>query len=358
MRPAAPTDRATAEALRLLADVRERVDRVLGDELARARGEVAAADPEASLLVEEIERLVLAGGKRLRPTLCVLGHRAAGGLEDDRLLRVAAGLELLHTFALIHDDVMDEAAVRRGVPSVHAHLSALHRDLGRPGDHERFGRSAAILAGDLAAVLAEDLFMASGFPPDVLLPAARRFGRMRVEMAAGQLLDVASTGGEALDESRARRIAALKTGSYTVEGPLHVGAILAGASIEVLSALSRYGAPLGEAFQVRDDILGALGEGERADEGDLVQGKPTVVLSAARRLLGAREAARLAADGVEEARERLRTSGAFAAARALLDRLVEESVDALGGENLEPGAVEALRGLAGLFSLPPEGPVP
>lgn len=358
MRPGAPTDRATAEALRLLREIRERVDRVLADELARARGEVATADAEAALLVEEIERLVRAGGKRLRPALCVLGHRAAGGVEDDRLVRVAAALELLHTFALIHDDVMDEAPVRRGVPSVHARLAAVHRDLARPGDPERFGRSAAILAGDLAAVLAEELFLGSGFPAEVLVPAARRFGRMRVEMAAGQLLDIAATGGGPLEESRARRIAALKTGSYTVEGPLHIGAILAGAPIEILSALSRFGAPLGEAFQVRDDVLGALGVGEHADEGDLAQGTPTVVLAAARRLLGPEEADRLAADGLEEARERLRASGALAAARDLVDRLVRESVDALDTAGLAPGAAEALRGVAGLFSLPPEDPAP
>ncbi len=234
-----PTNEPLLAAPAALEAVRGRVEIVLQAFLAGQREELAAAAPEAGVLVDELERLVGAGGKRLRPAFCYWGHLAAGGEDGEPILRASAALELFHTFALIHDDVMDGSEVRRGVASTPA----------------RLGGSVAILAGDLAAVLADRLLHDSGFPSERLLVALRRFDRMRVEMAAGQLLDIAGAGEQG-------RVAALKTGSYSVEGPLHIGAALAGGSLEVMACLSRFGAPLGEAFQVRDDVL----DGEHSAE--------------------------------------------------------------------------------------------
>jgi len=233
--------------------IRGRVDRVLESFLLARRDEMAALAAEAAALVDEIRRLVAAGGKRIRPAFCYWGHRAAGGPDGEPILRAAAALELFHTFALIHDDVMDESDTRRGVPSAHARFAdARARSVGR-ADAARYGRSVAVLTGDLAAVLADDLLLGSGFPPDRLLPAHRRYIRMQTEVAAGQFLDVGGAGSK--DEATARRVASLKTGAYTVEGPLHIGALLAGGSPDVLSALSRFAEPLGRAFQHRDDVL-------------------------------------------------------------------------------------------------------
>ena len=230
--------------------VRGRVDETLEAFLLACRDEMAAVDPQAGVMVDELRRLLAAGGKRVRPAFCYWGHLAAGGQDAEPIVRAAASLELFHTFALVHDDVMDESRTRRSVASTHARFAA---EAGGPErEAERYGRSVAILVGDLAAVLADRLLVESGFPPERLLPGLRRYDRMRIEVAAGQLLDVS---GPAADESQAARVAALKTGAYTVEGPLHIGAILAGGSLEVLSALSRYAAPLGEAFQLRDDVL-------------------------------------------------------------------------------------------------------
>ena len=233
--------------------IRGRVERVLESFLLARRDEMAALAAEAAALVDEIRRLVAAGGKRIRPAFCYWGHRAAGGPDGEPILRAAAALELFHTFALIHDDVMDESDTRRSVPSAHARFAdARARSAGR-ADAARYGRSVAVLAGDLAAVLADDLLLGSGFPPDRLLPAHRRYIRMQTEVAAGQFLDVGGAGSK--DEATARRVASLKTGAYTVEGPLHIGALLAGGSPDVLSALSRFAEPLGRAFQHRDDVL-------------------------------------------------------------------------------------------------------
>ena len=233
--------------------IRGRVERVLESFLVSRRDEMAALTAEAADLVDEIRRLVAAGGKRIRPAFCYWGHRAAGGTDGEPILRAAAALELFHTFALIHDDVMDESDTRRSVPSAHARFADARARSAGSADAARYGRSVAVLAGDLAAVLADDLLLGSGFPPDRLLPAHRRYIRMQTEVAAGQFLDVGGAGSK--DEATARRVASLKTGAYTVEGPLHIGALLAGGSPDVLSALSRFAEPLGRAFQHRDDVL-------------------------------------------------------------------------------------------------------
>jgi geranylgeranyl diphosphate synthase, type I len=241
--------------------VRSRVEGVLRAELRARRNELSALDPSAAVLVEELERLLAAGGKRLRPAFCYLGYRAAGGADGEPIERAAASLELLHTFAIVHDDVMDEASERRGVETTHVRFSRTF-----PGASGARGRSAAVLVGDLAAVLAEALFRSSRFPPERLEEAFARFDRMRMEMAAGQYLDL--LGAARRDLAAAEHVAELKTASYTVEGPLLIGAALAAAPEELETVLLAYGRPAGEAFQLRDDVLDhqALpGTAERVD---------------------------------------------------------------------------------------------
>jgi geranylgeranyl diphosphate synthase type I len=232
-------------------DLRARVDAALAAFLDARRDQVQRLDPAALPLVDEVSRLVEAGGKRIRPAFCYRGFRAAGGEDGEEIVRAAAALELLHTMALVHDDLIDGAKERRGVPSTAAWFSERASELGAPGDTRDFGSSMAILVGDVSAVWADGLLLASGFPPDVLVPALSVYHDMREQMAVGQYLDV---GGAAGDPEVALRAAALKGGSYTVEGPLLIGAALAGGSEEVKGCLSRFGRPLGEAFQLRDDL--------------------------------------------------------------------------------------------------------
>ncbi len=233
------------------ADLASRIDIVLIGSLSERRQQLSEIEPRAAMLVDEVTRLVRAGGSRLRPMLCYWGYRASGGSDEPPILRAAAALELLHTFALIHDDLMDGALERRGVASSEVHLEGLGEG---PGER-RFGLSAAILAGDLSAVLADELLLESGFGPETLVRSLACYNRMRTEMAAGQLLDL--LGEVPRDEEELRRTARLKGGAYSVQGPLEIGAALAGASEEVTSVLARYGEPLGEAFQLRDDLLDA-----------------------------------------------------------------------------------------------------
>ncbi len=239
------------ERLSELGALRARIESAISAFLDSCRQEVEWSEPQAAVMVEEIARLIDAGGKRLRPAFCYWGYRAAGGADDPRIVKAAGALELLHTMALVHDDLMDGSKDRRGVQASRLALAAEAQQRDLPVDPEAFGWSAATLVGDLAAVLADRMFLESGFPANDIVRALHRYHWMRTEMAVGQYLDIA---GLALEPASARRAAALKGGSYTVEGPLLVGASLAGGGMQVLASLSRYGAALGEAFQLRDDL--------------------------------------------------------------------------------------------------------
>ena len=316
------------------ADVRGLVERALYAFLEDRR----RALPDAEDLLAELERVARSGGKRLRPAFCVWGYRAGGGTDDDSIVRAAASLELLHTFAIIHDDVMDRSPFRRGTPATYRQLAtgAFRRGA------DRFGVSAAILAGDLAMALAGELWWTAGFDGEALSHGGRIYHAMRAEVIGGQYLDLlAAARGDATPEET-RRISVLKSGRYTVERPLLIGAALAAAPDQVRHALAAFGAPLGEAFQLHDDLIGAFGDphvtGKDAD-GDLREGKQTLLVALARKaatpeqratldeLLGADD---LTPVGAERLRTVLRDTGAedevrdtisslLAQARAVLD---------------------------------------
>jgi geranylgeranyl diphosphate synthase, type I len=247
--------------------LRARIDRTLDAFLAGVRAEMAAVAEDALLPIDEVIRLIAAGGKRLRPTFCYWGYRAAGGLDGEPIERAATALELLHTMALIHDDLMDRSAERRGAPASAFQLADRARLQGSP-DPGRAGASLALLAGDLAAVLADRLLLTSGFEPAPLVVALDRYHRMRTDMALGQCLDLA--GGDPDPTATA----ALKGGAYTVEGPLLIGAALADADPVVSVALAAYGTPLGLAFQLLDD--------ERDGEATLAVGRVAGLVAQAR----------------------------------------------------------------------------
>ncbi|MEO8475609.1 MAG: polyprenyl synthetase family protein [Actinomycetota bacterium] len=288
------------------AELGGRIDATLQEFLGSAERELCASDPSASPLIEEIRRLLGAGGKRLRPAFCYWGFRATGRPDGEPIVRASAALELLHTMALVHDDVMDEASERRGVPSTHVHLEAVLAGVPDPTARRHAAISAAIIVGDLAVVLADRLFLEAGFEPAVTIDALSSYHRMRMATAAGQFLDVAMT--VAGDPAAVRRAAVLKGGAYTVEGPLEIGAALAGANDRQRDALRRFGAPLSAAFQLRDDLV----DGE----------------------------------------------GAHGATPGQVNALVREALDALdaleapASAELDPGAAHALRALAHRLEMP------
>ena len=231
----------------VLGALRAVVDEVLERHLAECSADLARRDVLAGVLVEEISRLIRAGGKRLRPAFCYWGNRAAGGAApdephfDDPIVRAASALELLHTMALIHDDLIDEATERRGVPSSASQLAAVAAERGMPVDHRRFGRSAALLAGDLAAVLVDRLLLTSGFDAPAIARALVPYHEMRLDMAAGQVLEIRGEHGAARIDSRL-------IGTINAENLLVATGVLvaAGTAIgDAAAALGRAAAPPG-----------------------------------------------------------------------------------------------------------------
>ncbi|MGH3849604.1 MAG: polyprenyl synthetase family protein, partial [Pseudonocardiaceae bacterium] len=255
----------------IAANVDSCISSLLDGELARW----GSVDPELTAPFVALRDLVLAGGKRLRPAFCHWAFVGAGGSPNEpELWNAGAALELLHTFALIHDDVMDGSATRRGLDTIHLLFEARHYLESWRGEGRRFGEGVAILAGDLAFVYADR--MLAGAPPE----AIDVFTELRLEVNIGQYLDLVGTARGVVSEGSARRISRFKSGKYTIERPLHLGAALAGRLAELAAPLSAYGLPLGDAFQLRDDLLGVFGDatvtGKPVGE-DLREGKPTLL---------------------------------------------------------------------------------
>ena len=256
------------------ARVEQRVQTLLDQEIARW----TLVDSDLVAPLGALRALVMAGGKRLRPVFCHWGFVAGGGSPDDaRVIDAGAAFELLQAFALIHDDVMDGSGVRRGAHTVHRRFEARHATEGWAGEGRRFGEGVAILVGDLALVYA-DLVLPAG-PPEL----TALWHELRVELNVGQYLDLSGTAIGEVSRDGARRIARLKSGRYTIQRPLQLGALLADCPA-LADDLSRYGDPLGEAFQLRDDVLGVFGDQDRTGKpvgDDLREGKPTLLLALA-----------------------------------------------------------------------------
>ena len=335
--------------------VRDRVTRMLFAFVADQRDEL---DVEVHPLLDELEALVAAGGKRLRPVFCYWGHIGAGGTAADRIVRVGAGLEMLHTFALIHDDVMDLSPVRRGRLASFRALRELAAGIPHRGDPDRFGASAAVLAGDLALVLADRLLATSGFAAEPLGRAFARYDRMRTRAIAGQYLDLLAAYRGDADEDTARRIGTLKSAGYTVADPLAIGALLATDDTRVVEVLEAYGRPVGEAFQLRDDVLGVFGNPSitgKDRDGDLREGKQTVLVAKAKARASDDDRAflderlgdpKLLPDEADRARTIFRSTGALDDTLALIADLTAEAKSALQGDVLEADAAGVLRELA------------
>jgi geranylgeranyl diphosphate synthase type I len=337
------------------------VDETLSAFLAREVDALTEIDAAMGGFAATARDCVLAGGKRVRPTFAYWGWRGVVGGDEPlpSVLPALAALELLHTFALVHDDVMDASDTRRGLPTAHRAAAERHVTAGHTGDPHRFGESVAVLIGDLCLVWADRLLAHAALPPSRLMEVRRCYDQMRVETIAGQYLDVLGENDAAnWSVDRALRVARYKTASYTVQRPLLFGACLAGtdADAPLIAAYTRYGLAVGEAFQLRDDLLGVYGDpattGKPAVD-DLRTGKPTTLLMLARQLAtggqrraleragsptGVRELARLA--------DLVADTGAVARVEHMISDRVADALAALETASIDETARTALTGLA------------
>ena len=336
---------------------RARVQAALDAFLDEQAERLAPLGQDAARLVAEA-RTSVAGGKMFRASFCWWGHLAVAPPADaDALVRACASLELLHASALVHDDYMDASDSRRGRPSTHRTFEGEHRAAGWRGDPEQYGASGAILLGDLLLSWSDELLRRCGLPLEVVAPALDVFDLCRTEVIAGQFLDVSAQARGHADVDTAMTVLRYKSAKYSIERPLHLGAALAGATASTLAELSAFGLPLGEAFQLRDDLLGVFGDpattGKPAGD-DLVEGKRTVLVALALDAAPAADAALLdrslgtplSHDEVERLRGIIDASGAHAQVEAVIDQLSGVALAALDRAAIDDDAREVLRGLA------------
>jgi geranylgeranyl diphosphate synthase type I len=341
-----------------LTEVAGRVDARLARLLEVERARWAAFDDDLIEPIDEIARLVLAGGKRLRPAFAHWGFVAAGGdPASSSIVDAGAALELLHAFALFHDDVMDGSTTRRGAPTAHQVAIERHAVDGWDGEARRFGEGVAILVGDLAFVYADVLMQGTSAAVWAL------WNEMRIELNIGQYLDMVGSVRRERRLDKASRICRYKSGKYTIERPLHLGALLFDDARggELMASLSGYGLPLGDAFQMRDDVLGAFGDtavtGKPVGD-DLREGKPTPLMAMATEKSTASQ--RLVLDRVGRPdltdaevtaiQQVIVDCGALAALEARIAELTDAAVAALDEAPIDDTARRELRQLAAYVS--------
>ena len=337
-----------------LAFVASRVEACLDAAIRSHEHRWTALDVDLALPMQEIRRLTLSGGKRLRPAFAYWAFVAYGGdPSDKRIVEVGSAIELLHGFALFHDDIMDGADSRRGVPTTHVTLAQQHASQKWAGESRRFGEGAAILIGDLAFVMSDELF--GDVPHDV----RSMWHELRLELNVGQYLDMLGSARHERRREIADRICRYKSGKYTVERPLHIGALMAGpshaaATVEVLSSI---GLPLGDAFQMRDDVLGVFGDSTVTGKpvgNDLREGKPTPLLARAfemantaqKEILSAVGQPNLSAEDVARIQDVITECGALAGMESLIDQLRDASIAAINSAIPAGEAHDALIALA------------
>ena len=247
---------------------------LIDSELCRFFNDRIAEAPSAdiSALLGNLKEFNLRGGKRLRPILAIIAYKSFGGKDEKAMIKAAISIELMQSFLLMHDDIMDQSETRRNGPT-------MHKIYGKTGG-KTYGESVAIDAGDLLAALANEVLSQSNFSDEKKIKVMRKFNEVIKTTCYGQFLDL-NSAKKKMTESDIAKIHQAKTAAYTIEGPLHIGAILAGAKESELTKISNFAIPLGQAFQIQDDIIGMFGDEEKTGkpiDSDLKEGKKTLLI--------------------------------------------------------------------------------
>lgn len=330
------------QALAKLEDFKEKIDLEIEKYFSRVIKETRNIDPITTEALQYVKKIVLAGGKRLRPALMYYGYIAAGGRESEKMLKTSLSIELIHTFLLIHDDIIDRDATRHGIDSVNEHYSKMGKRYFPKNDSGHFGNSMAIIFGDMVNALGNQVIFESGFEAELVMKALFKLQSIVSYTVVGQVKDIYIEYAKKAKEKEVLKMYEYKTAKYTVEGPLHLGAILGGADEAIIEGLSNYAIPIGVAFQIQDDILGIFGNKKKLGKmvgSDIVEGKQTLLVVKAKekakneqkktmkRILGNKN---LTKKDVEIFREIIRETGALEYAKNLSKKLVQQ-----GKKNLE-----------------------
>lgn len=337
--------------------LRERVQLNIDDFVNQQVPMLLSISPDTQPLIKSLTQL-LAGGKRLRPAFAYWGYRSTGKVADDTIVRAASALEFLQACALIHDDVMDDSDTRRGLPAVHKQFENLHNSESLNGSDKAFGLGAAILVGDLALSWADEMLNHSGITSEQWSIAKPIYDVMRTELMAGQYLDLLEQQRGSADSRAIRNVIRYKSAKYTIERPLHLGAALAGASTEHCEVLSTYGLNLGEAFQLRDDVLGVFGESATTGKpvgDDIREGKRTLLVAYAfenctpaqsDELLSLLGKPNINTEEISRAQGIIRDSAALERVEADISSATETAINALSSPLVNDDARDVLKSLA------------
>lgn len=323
------------------------------------RKEANEISPHCKEMVDFIADMTLRGGKRVRAAILYYSYMAHGGKDKKAIMKVAVAMELMQTYLLIHDDIMDNDNLRRGGITVHKAYQSVGEERYPESNARHFGVSAGLLAGDLAGTMANEIMMQSGFDFTYLSKALNIFNTMYIKEYYGQLLDILSEMRNDVTKDEVILTHQLKTVPYTFDAPLKMGAVLAGADERELKKLDQYAIPLGTAFQIQDDILGLFGTQEKLGKpvaSDLREGKRTLlILDAIEKgdkdqkgviamCLGNR---RVNMGGLKAVRKVIEDTGALGKSKELAEKYVDEALDALSkNKNLGGEGREFLLGIA------------
>jgi geranylgeranyl diphosphate synthase type I len=353
---------ASAQSLEQLKSLREQVEAQLKDFLTKQSEYFTAIAPELKPAATSLTAFVINGGKRFRPLFAAVGAMGAGSQLSDAEIRAFASLELLQACALVHDDLMDASDTRRGEPAIHKLFEKMHESEKYQGKATQFGLSASVLIGDLALIWSDQMLNSSGIKNESLLAALSVHDEMRVELIAGQYLDVFEQARGTQSVAQALNIARYKSAKYTIERPLHLGAAIAipdaAKRAQIISIYSEFGLPLGEAFQLRDDLLGVFGDpkvtGKPAGD-DLREGKRTVLMAMTHdRISGPAEAEFLKEFGnhdisesaIARLQEIIAETGAAMHVEDLIEELTSTALEAINRDEIDSQARKLLTEMA------------
>lgn len=330
------------EAIELLGLYKKRLDVFLREYFREKIKEAKASDPLAKEAVEMIADFTMSSGKRIRPAFIYYAYLASGGKDSDKIVKASMSMELTHSFLLIHDDIIDKDEKRHGIATIHESYKKIARSLSRGKEAEHFGNSMAMLSGDMAAAMANQIIFTSSFSSEIIICALNKLQEIVYTIVPGEMLDVVLEFRGRATEKEILRMYEGKTSSYSFEGPLHLGTILSGSKDQkILKVYSRYATPLGKAFQIRDDILGVFGDERKLGKpvgSDITEGKQTLLVIKAlkcgnrkqkriiKSYLGKKDLSR---NELEEFRKVIKETGSLDYSQKIAEKFVSESLDAL-----------------------------
>lgn len=346
-------------ALSMLKQFKSEIDKDIASAFDEAISGAERQDVFVADALREVKQFTLAGGKRLRAAFMYYGYCAAGGTDPERMRKAAVSIELVHAFLLIHDDIIDRDELRHGVPTIHTHFRTLGGRLFLGKDAVHFGDSMGIIIGDMIAAIGNKIIFESGFPAELVLRALAKLQDIVSLTVVGEARDVLiGYRGEATEEE-ILSMYEHKTARYTVDGPLQLGVLLAGGSVEIAQSLEAYAVPIGIAFQIQDDILGVFGSEEKLGKpvgSDIAEGKITILVSKALSnaspserkellsILGKGESLRQ--EEIERFRSLITDLGAYRASQNMAREFIEEGKNALRNANISDESRTFLLGVA------------